>query len=49
VTVNPDLGNGFRLGAWTVVPEHGEISNGAETHRLEPKLMDVRDFSRRKA
>jgi TolB-like protein/DNA-binding winged helix-turn-helix (wHTH) protein/Tfp pilus assembly protein PilF len=41
VTVNSDLGKGFRLGAWTVVPEHGEISNGADTHRLEPKVMDV--------
>ncbi|HZD53384.1 MAG TPA: winged helix-turn-helix domain-containing protein, partial [Woeseiaceae bacterium] len=41
MTVNDDLSKGFRLGSWTIVPEHGEISDGSETHRLEPKVMDV--------
>lgn len=41
MTVNDDPGKGFRLGSWTVFPEHGEITDGRETHRLEPKVMDV--------
>lgn len=36
-----DLAKGFRLGPWTIVPENGEISDGAQAHRLEPKVMDV--------
>ena len=36
-----DPANGFRLGAWTVAPANGELSDGEQTQRLEPKVMDV--------
>lgn len=36
-----DLAKGFRLGPWSIVPENGEIDDGAQSHRLEPKVMDV--------
>ncbi len=41
MTADSELRKGFRLGSWTVVPGRGEISDGTETHRLEPKVMDV--------
>ncbi len=36
-----DLSDGFRLGPWIILPQNGEVTNGAETYRLEPKVMDV--------
>lgn len=36
-----DLAKGFRLGSWSIDPENGEINDGAQAHRLEPKVMDV--------
>lgn len=48
VAADNDFNKGFRLGAWTVVPEHGEVSKDGETYRLEPKVMDVlRSLARR--
>lgn len=41
MAVNHDLAKGFRLGSWTVVPADGEISDGTESRRLEPKVMEV--------
>jgi TolB-like protein/DNA-binding winged helix-turn-helix (wHTH) protein/Tfp pilus assembly protein PilF len=41
VATEHDLANGFRLGPWTIVPKHGDITDGAEACRLEPKVMEV--------
>jgi DNA-binding winged helix-turn-helix (wHTH) protein/tetratricopeptide (TPR) repeat protein len=34
-------GKGFRLGPWQVWPERGELTDGATSHHLEPKGMEV--------